>query len=163
LRELPIVDGWNICDNNLLACSDNHLDSVFSMLSAQRKPAEFSGGLEAERVTDGVIERLKGIRLGQLFLAYDAGPRWRSTLGAIGSLRAAGLTRHKIRCFVLCGFGKDTIEDATDRCQQVLDAGAFPFAMLFQGPEVFVRYSREWRAFQRQWTRPALMFARKHE
>lgn len=32
LKELPITDGWNILDDNLLACSDEHIHGVFEML-----------------------------------------------------------------------------------------------------------------------------------
>ncbi|MFH1602376.1 MAG: hypothetical protein ABIH03_00530 [Pseudomonadota bacterium] len=32
-RELPITDGWNILDDNLLACSEAHVRAVFAMLS----------------------------------------------------------------------------------------------------------------------------------
>ena len=32
VRELPIRDGWNVLDDNLLACSDTHIKRVFAML-----------------------------------------------------------------------------------------------------------------------------------
>ena len=47
LRELPITQGWNILDDNLLACSDTHIKAVFDMLSRQAKRPVFSGGLDA--------------------------------------------------------------------------------------------------------------------
>ena len=28
LRELQVTDGWNVLDDNLLACSDEHFDSI---------------------------------------------------------------------------------------------------------------------------------------
>ena len=31
IRELPITEGFNILDDNLLACSDEHIKSVFKM------------------------------------------------------------------------------------------------------------------------------------
>ena len=35
LRELPITDGWIVTDDNLLACSDQHILGVFEMLKRQ--------------------------------------------------------------------------------------------------------------------------------
>ena len=32
IRELPITDGWNVMDNNLLRCSERHIRAVFEML-----------------------------------------------------------------------------------------------------------------------------------
>jgi hypothetical protein len=159
IRELPIMAGWNVLDNNILACSDHHLDAVFRMLDGQRHPIEFTGGLEAERVTPAVIERLRGIRLGQAFLAYDMESRWPATLRAIEAMRDAGLRLRQVRCFILCGRDGDTIEAATDRCERVLAAGALPFAMLWQGPDEYRDYPKGWRRFQRSWTRPAAMLA----
>ena len=44
IRELPITDGWNVMDNNLLRCSENHVRKVFDMLHRQPERAVFSGG-----------------------------------------------------------------------------------------------------------------------
>ena len=48
LRELSIRDGWNVLDDNLLACSDDHVNAVFDMLKRQDRQPEFTGGLEAK-------------------------------------------------------------------------------------------------------------------
>ncbi len=40
LRELPITSGWNVLDDNLLACSEAHIRAVFAMLmQRQERPA----------------------------------------------------------------------------------------------------------------------------
>jgi hypothetical protein len=31
LRELPITEGWNVMDDNLLTCSEDHIRKVFDM------------------------------------------------------------------------------------------------------------------------------------
>jgi len=49
IRELDIKNGWVVQDNNILACSNNHIRGVFDMLIAQNKAVTFSGGLEARR------------------------------------------------------------------------------------------------------------------
>ena len=50
VRELPVRDGANILDDNLLACSEFHIKKVFEMLEGQKKLGYrtfFTGGLEA--------------------------------------------------------------------------------------------------------------------
>ena len=49
--ELPVQDGWNILDDNILATSDDHFRAVMEMLRRQKQPAVFSGGLEPEYIT----------------------------------------------------------------------------------------------------------------
>lgn len=44
ITELPIRDGWNLLDDNLLACSDEHVERVFRMLERQERRAVFTGG-----------------------------------------------------------------------------------------------------------------------
>jgi len=43
-RRPPFTPGWDIVDNNLLACSDGHIRKVFAMLASQKHRARFSGG-----------------------------------------------------------------------------------------------------------------------
>jgi len=50
LRELPIVDGNNILDDNLLACSEDHIRAVFTMLERQKERPLLTGGLEARLI-----------------------------------------------------------------------------------------------------------------
>ena len=50
VRELPITEGWNVLDDNLLACSEKHIRSVFSMLARQKHRPLFTGGLEAAKL-----------------------------------------------------------------------------------------------------------------
>lgn len=68
LRELPIADGWNVLDDNLLACSPEHIDEVFTMLARQPQRPHFTGGLEAALITSEIAKRLKELRPRSLFL-----------------------------------------------------------------------------------------------
>lgn len=61
LREMPILDGWNILDDNLLACSDEHVESVFRMLERQPRRPEFTGGLEAEFLKPWHAQRMREV------------------------------------------------------------------------------------------------------
>ncbi|HWP50840.1 MAG TPA: hypothetical protein VN626_03990, partial [Clostridia bacterium] len=150
IRELTVPHGNIIQDNNFLACSVAHRRKVYDMLKIQRA-IEFKGGLEPARLTDWDIIEMRGLRIHELWLACD-------TKGAINGLRkaccrlqAAGFPRNKIRCFVLIG---DDMAENEARLRAVYEAGALPFAQLFQ-PEKKIAYSREWRNFARTWSRPA--------
>lgn len=57
LRELPVRDGWIVQDDNLLACSPEHIDEVFAMLARQPHRPQFVGGLEAALMTPVMAER----------------------------------------------------------------------------------------------------------
>lgn len=41
IRELPIYDGWNICDDNILGTSEAHFRAVIEMLRRQKERAVF--------------------------------------------------------------------------------------------------------------------------
>jgi len=161
LRELPIRDGWNVMDNNLLACSPGHVAAVFEMLKRQPKPILFTGGLEASLITDRIAQQLLTLRLERLFLAYDLPEQWEQTRAAISLLRAAGLTRDHIHCYVLAAFDPDDTPDlAAARCEQVLLAGGIPFLMLYRAPDEFEFRRpdwREWLAVRRKYVLEAAM------
>jgi hypothetical protein len=56
LRELPVTDGWNVLDDNLLRCSETHIKDVFTMLARQGKQPFFTGGLEAAALKPWHVE-----------------------------------------------------------------------------------------------------------
>lgn len=149
-----VVPGYVVQDDNIAAASDYHLDfRVFPMLRDQRQPIQFTGGLEAARMNSAWVERLRSIRLDQLFLAYDKPAdlpdvRWAATL-----LRAV-FPRDKCRCYVLIGYGDDTRDAARLRCEQVWECGLLPFAMLYRD-ETGTRKDNGWRQLQRTFSRPA--------
>ena len=62
LRELPITEGYNVLDDNLLACSEPHIRAVFAMLHRQKfgRP-EFTGGLESARLRDWHVDLLSDL------------------------------------------------------------------------------------------------------
>jgi len=71
IRELPITDGWNVLDDNLLACSESHIRSVFAMLARQGKRPFFTGGLDAVRLKPWHVEELVKLNPVEMFFAYD--------------------------------------------------------------------------------------------
>ncbi|KKM72417.1 hypothetical protein LCGC14_1420750 [marine sediment metagenome] len=157
LSLLSIASGNIIQDNNLLACPRAHISAVFEMLKRQRRSAIFAGGLDASLVDDWVAQEMAGLRIGSVFLAAD-------TRAAVAPLREATrrlsfLSRRKLRCYVLIGFGGESIAAARERLEAVWEAGCLPFAQLYQPPDQHIYYDAAWRALAREWSRPAAMFA----
>lgn len=156
IRELPIKPGYNIIDDNLLACSDEHIKGVFEMLRNQKEPAIFSGGIEAKLLKQWHVDLFASIRLKELFCAYDTPDDYEPLVEAGKLFKQANITyeNRKARCYVLIGYPKDTFGEAMIRIKQTLDAGFFPFAMLWRNDKG--DFKREWRQFQRQWANPII-------
>jgi hypothetical protein len=158
IRELPIVEGCNILDDNILACSDNHIKSVFAMLSNQ-KNVEFTGGLEAAKLKSWHVECLRKIRPKQIFFAYDTPDDYEPLLDAGKLLSGYGFKlyhqNHALRAYVLCGYPKDTFDLAEKRMFDTIKAGFMPMAMLWRNDTG--ERNLDWSKFQRQWARPAII------
>lgn len=158
VRELPISEGWNLLDDNILACSEAHIRAVFMMLREQNMGrVHFTGGLEADRLEPWHVELLRKLHPKQVFFAYDEAEDLEPLQRAGVMMLEAGFTRasHTLRCYVLIGYPKDTTDAAHERLIQVVEAGFIPMAMLWdpeKGPE--------WRSLQRSWARPAIIAAR---
>lgn len=159
IRELTIKPGWNVLDDNLLACSDEHIKSVFAMLKRQRKQAEFTGGLEAARLKTWIVKELADLNPKQMFFAYDTPDDLQPLMEASEKLHKYGLAvGRKLRCYVLCGYPGDTIDDAQRRLERTLTMGFTPMAMLWK--DKYGNTDRGWRKFQRKWARPAIIHSR---
>lgn len=163
IRELSIVEGNIIQDNNLLACSRGHLTKVFKMLKT-KKHIDFSGGFESSRVTNEVVEELRGLKIYQIWLAYDNPDVEKPLIQAINKL-SKYFKRDKIRCYVLIGFEGDTLEKAENRLRRAWDIGTLPFAMRYRTSDpkwqgTYLFKERSWNLLTRQWTRPAIIKTR---
>lgn len=154
VRELPITDGWIVQDNNLLACSRGHIEAVFAMLGSQQRGAIFAGGLDTGLLRDWHRDLLDSISLGAVWVASDSPT-------SLCRLRKAaeildGIPIAKRRCYVLIGFGGESLADAESRLETVFALGFLPFAQLYRdGSSNPTRWPREWRELARRWTRPA--------
>jgi hypothetical protein len=165
-RLLPIHDGWNVLDDNLLACPPDHVRAVFKMLERQEHWIEFTGGLEALSLQDYQVELLCSLKpQPQCFFAYDPGDAFETLESAAQRMIEGGFSikGHRLRAYCLIGYPKDTFELATKRLTDLMRIGFCPMAMLWQ-PETLAaeryRPKPEWRAFQRSWARPAAIHAR---
>ena len=151
IRELPITEGYNILDDNLLACSENHIKKVFEMLSKQKEKAEFTGGLEAALLKLWHVEYLKDLKPKRFFFAYDT-PDDKEPLFEAGKLLLNnGFTKnsHCLRAYVLIGYPKDTFEKAEKRLYETIDAGFFPMSMLWRNDKG--TREKDWISFNHQW------------
>jgi hypothetical protein len=151
LRELSIVEGYNVLDDNLLACSREHKDKVFEMLKRQKQRPQFTGGLEAKILTKEDAEKLYQLKPKTMFFAYDTPDDYEHLVNAGKILREVGFKQSSqiARCYVLVGFHNDTFEKAERRLRDAWAAGFFPFAMLYRDFEG--KYSQEWKRFQKVW------------
>jgi len=161
LKDFP--EGNIIQDNNILACSGNHLDKVFQMLSCQ-KQINFSGGFESSRITDQIIERLRGLSVYQVWLSYDLPDAEKPLKKAVDKLRKY-FRREQLRCYVLIGFHGDTLEKAESRLRRAWEIGTLPFAMRYRTPQKtwkdsYLFEDKLWSLFTRKWTRPAIIKSR---
>jgi len=147
-----IHQGNILQDNNIMQCPRHHIESVFDMLSAQRGVI-LAGGIEASRLEQWSADRIRGLHVKAIFLACD-------TDNAIKPLRRAlkllALPQDKIRCYVLLRYNPDeTRLRALIRLLEVYEAGAIPFAQLYQPAGQWIDYPIEWKRFARTWERPA--------
>jgi len=167
VRELPITAGWNVLDDNLLACSEEHIRAVFLMLVKQKHKPEFTGGLEAKRLRIGQAIVLKALHPKQLFFAYDTPDDLEPLRRAGEMMLATGFTEasHALRCYVLCGWPKkngrkaDTMDAAQVRIQQALDCGFTPMAMLYRDGKGL--RDETWMRWARKRIRPAIIHSKK--
>ena len=158
IRELPITEGNNILDDNLLSCSQGHILGVFNMLRRQKygRPM-FTGGLEAKRLQDWHVELLRQVKPKEMFFAYDTPDDYEPLVEAGKKLLAAGFTiaSQVLRCYVLIGYHGDAFEAAEDRLTKAIKAGFMPMAMLYRDAKG--ERDPEWARFQRFWARPAMV------
>ena len=159
IRELPITEGWNVIDDNLLACSEKHIRAVFEMLNRQKHRPEFTGGMEAKRLKPWHVELFKKLRPKQIFFAYDT-PDDLPPLEEASRLfcEAKYGNRTILRCYVLIGYPGDTFQRATERLETVKTLGFCPMAMLYR--DKTGETTQDWRKFQRSWARPGAIYAK---
>lgn len=158
LREINIAPGFNVLDDNLLACSPAHIFAVFDMLRAQKQPIQFTGGLEAARLTPELAAALRSLHPKQLFFALDSPAKLPALQRAGRLLIDAGFTTtsKSLRCFVLIGHPGDTPDAANSRLESAARAGFVPMAMFYRGPDCLNPViPGEWHKLQWLWSRPA--------
>ncbi len=163
IRELPITDGYNILDDNLLQCSEGHVRAVFEMLGRQKERPRLTGGLEARLLRAWHVELIRKARVKRVYFAYDNADELEPLFAAGKLLRDGGISRasYTAACYVLVGYKGDTFSSAEKRLRQAWAAGCLPFAMLYRNKNG--ETDGEWRKFQREWVRPPLVLKNLRE
>ena len=161
VRELPITWGWNVLDDNLLACSESHFEKVCLMLMQAKRNHRivFSGGLEAARLTPFHVNWLRKVRPIRMYFAYDTPEDFLPLKQAGKLLLSAGWTRrsHTLCAYVLIGYPGDNLHYAERRLQQTWKVGFTPYAMLYRPPNSTPNLSPEWKQLQRTYLRPQIL------
>lgn len=159
LRELPITGGWNVLDDNLLACSEAHIRAVFAMLERQVKRPLFTGGLEDRLLRPWHVDLLRSVRATRMYFAYDTPEDYEPLVAAGRLLRQGGISAasHRAACYVLIGYPGDTMEAAKGRLTDTWRAGFLPYAMLYRDDTG--NTDGAWRKFQTSWIRPVSIVA----
>lgn len=123
LRELKIQPGWDILDNNLLQCSEQHIRDVFEMLKDQPHKPKFTGGLEAKELKEWHCDLLRESNPERLYFAYDTPDDYEPLVEAGKMLMNHGFSpkSHLLGCYCLCGYKGDTFEKAEERFMRVFD------------------------------------------
>jgi hypothetical protein len=160
VRELPITDGWNVLDDNLLRCSEKHVLEVFAMLQKQSHQVHFTGGLEAAALCDWHIDLLVNLKPKQMFFAYDTHDDYEHLIDAGLRLMNAGFSikSRSLRAYCLIGYKGDTFDKAERRLWNCIRAGFIPMAMLYRDGKN--EPTIEWKRFVRAWARPAIIMAK---
>ena len=156
IRELPVVDGWNILDDNILGTSEAHFRAVCEMLKQQEHYAVFTGGLEPALLQQWHADLLREVKPKRIYTAYDTKDDLEPLVEMGEKLRSAGFRprSHSMCCYVLVGYDGDSFEAAEKRLKQTMQAGFVPYAMLFRDEEG--QTNADWRRFQREWCRPII-------
>jgi hypothetical protein len=158
LRLLKINDGWNLLDNNILACPDYHIKAVFAMLARQPQRPELTGGIDASLLKPWHVDAIASLRPKSVWTAYDHPGEYDALRNAAAMFADAGLINgsHTVGAYVLMGWCGDTPEKAEERCRQVIALGIRTQAMLLNGGDEVKRddYKR-WRDLRRHYTNAA--------
>jgi hypothetical protein len=166
LRLLKIRPGWDILDNNLLACPRSHIEEVLEMLQGQKERARFSGGIEAARVEPWFAKAIASARLETLILAYDHPSQRNPVERAVKMIRdeagwTDGTSRKRLGCFVLCGFPGDSIGEAHERLEWITSLGVRAYPMFFRDDSGRLSIPPPWYEMMRPYLRPSIRYSRK--
>jgi hypothetical protein len=156
IRELKIKSGWILQDNNILACSRDHIERVFEMLDSQGRGIKFAGGLDARLFKPWHKDLIDKIRIDELWFACDSSARLKY-LEPVSEILSHYNIRKK-RCYVMVGF-RDDILEAEKTLESVFEMGFMPFAQLYDRHPI--KDIRPWKKLVRKWSRPAAYMGRK--
>lgn len=169
LKLLQIKDGFNILDNNLLACPRDHIEAVLDMLERQPEPAKFTGGLDVSLMKNWFIDRLLELRLKIVYIAYDHPKQQRIIERVVKTILdkagwSEGTARTKLGCYTLVGFNGDSLEAARERLEWVTTQKILAYPMYYQPPgDILRKPSRAWYNLMRTYLRPWIRYSKDYQ
>ncbi len=119
-----------IIDNNLLACSRKHFDSVIDKLK-KLEWCDFNQGLDVRLLNKYHADRMAELKQPIIRLSFDHTRLEVDFFRAFQLLRKAGIAKDRIRVYVLIGFD-DTPQDALYRLQLIRFLGVKSSPMRYQ-------------------------------
>lgn len=139
-----------LCDNNLLAASDQHIERVVRMVR-KHGWCDFNQGLDARLLTTYHATLIATVPKAIVRLALDH-DRDRDAWGdAVERLLDAGIPKSRIQSYVLCGFDGGPDEDGA-RCKYVEWFGLKPLPMWFHPLDTLERNPVTDRQVAMGWT-----------
>ena len=131
--DFPIPVGNNpiISDNNILATSIGHQQSVVEKLRGIRN-IDINSGFEAARFTEDSYKLYSKLDLKYWRLAFDTIGAENDFTHAVKILRNHAVSYHDIIVYVLIGFPGTTFEDNVYRLEKARKLGCSPYPMLFR-------------------------------
>jgi hypothetical protein len=162
--DLVELDDWDVkpivCDNNLLACSRRHFDTVVDRLKSL-PGVDFNQGLDARLFTKHHAERLAELDCTAR-LAWDHIGEEEPVMTALQLLFDVGFSKRAVRVYVMIGYN-DTPEDALYRLETLKSLGLRPNPMRYQPLDAIKRNAyvgehwTEWelKRYMRYWARQA--------
>ena len=146
-----------ISDNNLIASSRKHFDSVINKLKSKSFPwIDFNGGFEAGRFTKHHASRISELKKANIRFACDRQSQKSVVADAVKLARSEGLRNFNV--YVLFGF-EDTPEETLDRLNFVhKELKIRPSPMRYQSLDCL-----EYDSFlPEHWTQEQLLTYRKY-
>lgn len=122
--DLPVI-----CDNNLLAASQEHFDRVINRLIVW-KWADFNQGLDSRLLTEHHAKRIAEIKKPICRLALDHMDYHLAWQQAFDRLRNAGIAKSNIHSYCLIGYNSDPRE-CWQRCEWVEGHGVKAYPMWY--------------------------------
>ena len=130
--EFRELEAWKpapiVCDNNILAASDRHIERVVDSL-LPFEGVDFNQGLDAELFKPFHADQLARLKSPMIRFAFDHVNAESHVADAIALARRHGL--RKFHVYVLVGF-RDKPDDALYRLEKVREWGIRPNPMRFQ-------------------------------
>lgn len=169
LKLLQIGKGYDILDNNLLACPRNHIEAVLDMLENQPDAVKFTGGLDVFLLKDWFIDRLLKLRLKIAYIAYDQPKQRKAVERVVKTILdkagwSDGVARNKLGCYILIGWDGDSLDAAQERLNFVKELKIRVFPMYYQPLQRELRRpSKAWCTLIRSYLRPWIVYSKNYQ